>query len=98
MTAFLQSIGYSQWILTVLLALPLTTAARAGRRGTAVAALALALIVVGEVRWAKEKTPELFGGDPAGETRARDAAAAWLASTGRPDDVLLGYEPVFLRA
>ncbi len=44
------------------------------------------------------KTPELFDGDPAGEARARDAAAAWLATTSRPDDVLLGYEPVFLRA
>lgn len=83
---------------SVLVALPLATAARTGRRGAAVAALALVVIVVGEVRWANQKTPELFSGDPAGETRARDAAAAWLASTGRPDDILLGYEPVFLRA
>jgi hypothetical protein len=83
---------------SVLLALPLTTAARAGRRWAAMAALALVLIVVGEVRWANEKTPEFFGGDPLGETRARDAAATWLASTSRPDDILLGYEPVFLRA
>jgi len=50
------------------------------------------------VRWAHTKTPELFDGDPPGEAAARDAAAAWLATTSRRDDVLLGYEPVFLRA
>jgi hypothetical protein len=83
---------------TVLLALPLTALARRGTAFVAMAAVAAALIVVGDVRWAHAKTPELFDGDPAGEARARDAAAAWLASTSRPDDVLLGYEPVFLRA
>jgi hypothetical protein len=83
---------------TVLLALPLTTLARRGTAFVAVAAAAAALIVVGDVRWAHAKTPELFDGDPPGEAHARDAAAAWLASTSRRDDVLLGYEPVFLRA
>jgi hypothetical protein len=83
---------------TVLLALPLTTLARRGTAFVAVAAAAAVLVVVGDVRWAHAKTPELFDGDPAGEAHARDAAAAWLASTSRRDDVLLGYEPVFLRA
>jgi hypothetical protein len=83
---------------SVLLALPLTTLARRGTAFVAVAAAAAVLIVVGDVRWAHAKTAELFDGDPAGEARARDAAATWLASTSRPDDVLLGYEPVFLRA
>jgi hypothetical protein len=83
---------------TVLLALPLTTLARRGTALVAVAAAAAVLIVVGDVRWAHTKTPELFDGDPAAEARARDAAATWLASTSRPDDILLGYEPVFLRA
>ena len=82
----------------VLLALPLTTLARRGTAFGAVAAAAAVVIVVGNVRWAHAKTPELFDGDPAGEARARDAAATWLASTSRPDDVLLGYEPVFMRA
>ena len=83
---------------SVLLALPLVTLARANAAATAVALAAGVLIVVGEVRWAHAKTPELFDGDPAGEAHARDAAAAWLATTSRRDDVLLGYEPVFLRA
>lgn len=83
---------------SVLLALPLTTLARRGTAFVAVAAALAAVIVVGNVRWAHTKTPELFDGDPPGEARARDAAATWLASTSRSDDVLLGYAPVFLRA
>jgi hypothetical protein len=83
---------------SVLLALPLVTLARAGARYAAVAAVIGVVVIVGEVRWAHAKTPELIDGDPAGEAHARDQAAAWLASTSRPDDVLLGYEPVFLRA
>jgi 4-amino-4-deoxy-L-arabinose transferase-like glycosyltransferase len=63
-----------------------------------VAVGAVALLLVGEVRWAHEKTPPLFDGDPPGETQARNSAASWLAATARPDDVLLGYEPIYLRA
>jgi hypothetical protein len=83
---------------SVLLALPLVTFARVGLPYAAIALAVALLVVVAEVRWAHAKTPELLDGDPAGEAHARDAAAAWLASTSRPDDVLLGYEPVFLRA
>jgi hypothetical protein len=83
---------------SVLLALPLTTVARVGLPYAAIALAVGVLVVVAEVRWAHTKTPELLDGDPPGEAHARDAAAAWLASTSRPDDVLLGYEPVFLRA
>ena len=83
---------------SVLLALPLTTLGRRGTGLAVVAAATAAVIVVGDVRWAHAKTPELFDGVPAGEGRARDAAATWLATTSRPDDILLGYEPVFLRA
>jgi hypothetical protein len=83
---------------SVLLALPLAAAAQRSAALAALAAVVATVIVVGEVRWAHTKTPELFDGDPQGEAHARDAAAAWLASTSRRDDVLLGYEPVFLRA
>src|SRR5438477_2619507 len=85
-------------LYSTLLALPLVSFARLGVPAAAVAAVALVVIVVGEVRWAHEKTPQLFDGNPSSQVRARDAAAAWLASTGRSDDVLLGYEPVFLLA
>ena len=62
------------------------------------AAAVVALLVVGEVRWADRKTPPLFHGDPVTQQRARADAADWLATTGRRDDVLLGYEPVYLAA
>ena len=84
---------------SLLLALPLTELARVRPPVTLALALgALTLLVAGEVRAAHEKTPALFDGDPPGERPARDAAAAWLASTAKADDVLLGYEPVYLRA
>jgi uncharacterized membrane protein len=84
---------------SVLLALPIVALGRLRPRLTAVLALvAVAVLLVGEVRWADRKTPLLFDGDPPGEALARASAAAWLASTARPDDLLLGYEPVYLTA
>jgi hypothetical protein len=84
---------------SVLLAVPLVAVGRMRPPLTAaVAVAAIAVLLVGEARWAHRKTPPLFDGDPPGETQARDAAAAWLASSSRPNDVLLGYEPVYLRA
>ncbi len=69
-----------------------------GRRGTALAAAAVAAALAAEVGWAWHKTPELFRGDPQARVSARDSAAAWLAAGARPGDVLFGYEPVFLLA
>jgi hypothetical protein len=84
---------------STLLATPLAALARLRPPVTLVAtAVVVAVLVVGEVRWADEKTPPLFHGDPPGEAVARDQAAGWLAADARPDDVLLGYEPVYLRA
>jgi hypothetical protein len=84
---------------SIALALPLVEIGRLRPPLTAVVAVgAVALLLVGEVRWAHEKTPPLFDGDPAGEAQARSSAASWLASTARADDILLGYEPIYLRA
>ncbi len=84
---------------SVLLAVPLVELGRrGGRLAPAVAVAGVAVLLVGEVRWTHEKTPPIFDGDPPRETQARDAAGAWLASTSRPSDVLLGYEPVYLAA
>jgi hypothetical protein len=77
---------------SMLLAVPLVALPRV------LAVVAVAALVCGELLWANDKTPQLFRGDPAGEAHARDAAAAWLVANGRRDDVLLGYEPVYLRA
>jgi hypothetical protein len=84
---------------SIALALPLVVLARLRPPLTTVLAVAaVGVLIVGEVRWAHRKTPPLFDGDPAGETHARNSAASWLASTARADDVLLGYEPIYLRA
>ena len=84
---------------SVLVAAPIVELGRrGGRAGPALALIAVAVLLTGEVRWAHEKTPPLFDGDPPGEAQARDAAAAWLAATYRSSDVLLGYEPVYLQA
>ena len=84
---------------SVLVAAPIVELARrGGRAGPALALIAVAVLLTGEVRWAHEKTPPLFDGDPPGEAHARDEAGAWLAATYRSSDVLLGYEPVYLQA
>ncbi len=84
---------------STLLAVPLAALGRLRPPVTLAATAALvAVLVVGEARWAEEKTPPLFKGDPPGEAAARDQAARWLAQGSRPDDVLFGYEPVYLRA
>jgi hypothetical protein len=59
---------------------------------------ALALVLAAEVAWAWHKTPALFEGESAARIEAREAASAWLAETARPDDVLFGYDPLFLGA
>ncbi len=67
-------------------------------RRTAIAAPLLVVLVALEVAWAWHRTPELFEGESQAETLARDDAGRWLAATSEPDDVLHGYNPVFLAA
>ena len=62
------------------------------------AGVALAALVAGEVAWGFDRTPWLYEGEPAARTEARAAAAEWLARRTRSDDVLLGYEPIYLDA
>lgn len=78
----------------VCVAVPVAGAAR--RYGWSLAAAIVLAASVAEVAWAWDKTPELFTGEPAARAEARAAASGWLARTGRPDDVLLGYDPVFV--
>jgi 4-amino-4-deoxy-L-arabinose transferase-like glycosyltransferase len=76
----------------------LDLARRQPHAGPALAIVGLALLLGSQVAWARERTPPLFTGEASAAVRARKAAAAWLARTERPDDVLFGYEPVYLRA
>jgi hypothetical protein len=59
--------------------------------------LAGALVAV-ELAWAVDRTPELFRGESGAAEASRSHAADWLAATARPDDVLHGFNPVFLAA
>jgi hypothetical protein len=78
-----------------LVALGLIEVAR-GR--LAVLVVATTALVAAEVAWGWDKTPQLYEGEPAARIAAREAASAWLASDARSDDVLFGYEPVYLGA
>ncbi|HEY6018282.1 MAG TPA: glycosyltransferase family 39 protein [Gaiellaceae bacterium] len=67
-------------------------------RVPALAAVAALALCYGEVEWGWQKTPELFRGEPLIRVDARESASAWLAGLLRPNDVLLGYDPLFLGA
>jgi hypothetical protein len=70
-----------------------------GRRwAPALVALGIALLLSGEVAWGWHRTPWMYAGEPTVRKDARERAAAWLAATSRPDDVLFGYEPLYLDA
>jgi hypothetical protein len=68
------------------------------RAAPALALVALAALVALEVAWGHHKTPLLFRGEAPARVHARDAASDWLAATGRPDDILFGYDPLYLGA
>ena len=55
-------------------------------------------IVALEVSWAWHRTAPLFTWEPDQRQAARAEASRWLAASSRPDDVLFGYEPLFLGA
>jgi hypothetical protein len=79
------------------LALPLVRLARS-RVPLALPLAALVVISLGalEVAWGLHKTPLLYKGEQEARVAARDAASSWLAATSRPDDLLFGYDPLFL--
>jgi hypothetical protein len=84
---------------STMVAAPLVGLGRLRPPATVALAVAAAVVLlVGEVRWAEQKTPQLFDGDTPSKAEARAKAAEWLNARSRPDDVLFGYEPVYLVA
>jgi hypothetical protein len=67
-------------------------------RHPALVAVVVAALCAGELHFAWQRAPELFRAEPPIRESAREAASSWLAATARPDDVLLGYDPLFLGA
>ncbi len=70
---------------------------RPGRWQLVGAAAVLALVPL-ELQWGHSKTPALYDGERAKRVEAREGASALLARVSRPDDVLLGFDPLFLQA
>ncbi len=62
------------------------------------APVVLAVLVVAQVSWAWHKNSALFEWEPDARQAARAEASTWLAATSRPDDVLFGFEPIYLGA
>ena len=56
------------------------------------------MLATAQVAWAWDETPALFEWEPDARQEARAEASAYLASTSRPDDVLFGFEPLYLGA
>jgi Dolichyl-phosphate-mannose-protein mannosyltransferase len=84
---------------STMLAAPLVRLGRIRPPATAaIAFAAVGVLLVGEVLWADRKTPELFDGDTPTKAQARTQAAEWLTARSRPDDVLFGFEPIYLAA
>jgi len=86
------------FVLTVVAAGIVRTTRPLGRYAPAAAVVVVAGLVVLEGAWGWHETPDLYRGEPSARVAARDAASAWLAGTSRPDDVLFGYDPLFLQA
>lgn len=76
----------------------LAVGAGLARLGRVWGAAALAVLVVAQVAWTWDRTPELFEWEPDVRQEARAGAAAYIAGTAGRDDVLLGYDPLYLQA
>ena len=76
----------------------LAVAAGLARLGRTWGLAALSALVVAQVAWAWDRTPELFEWEADARQEARAEAAAYLAATTKPNDVLLGYDPLFIQA
>src|SRR5512132_72663 len=68
------------------------------RARTPVLVGSLVLLMAAEVAWGWDKTAPLYKGESSTRVEAREAASAWLARHARADDVLFGYEPLYLGA
>jgi hypothetical protein len=82
-------------LFAIALAVSIT---RIGRRAPVIAVAVVAALVVADVSWAWHRTSPLFDWEPDARQAARAEAEAWLAATSRSDDVLFGYEPLYLGA
>lgn len=83
---------FAMLVATGILRLARLTGSAAPR----IAALTTVGLAVAAIAWGWHSTPTLYRGEPPKREQAREAAVAWLTATTRPDDVLFGYDPLFL--
>jgi hypothetical protein len=76
----------------------LAVGAGVARLGRVWGTAALATLVVAQLAWTWDRTPELFEWEPDVRQEARADAAVYVAATTASDDVLLGYDPLYLQA
>jgi Dolichyl-phosphate-mannose-protein mannosyltransferase len=76
----------------------LAVGAGLARLGRVWGSAALAALVVAQLAWTWDRTPELFEWEPDVRQEARADAAAYVAATIGSNDVLLGYDPLYLQA
>lgn len=86
------------FLLPLFAVLTATGIVRLTRRAPQVGALLVVGLVVAQVSWAWHRTSPLFEWEPDARQAARKQAEDYLAATSRPDDVLFGYEPLYLGA
>lgn len=86
------------FLLPLFAVLTATGIVRLTRRAPQVGALLVVGLVVAQVSWAWHRTSPLFEWEPDARQAARMQAEDYLAATSRPDDVLFGYEPLYLGA
>ena len=66
------------------------------RRSVPLLVAAVVVLAGAELAWGWDKTAPLYKGEPASRVEARKEASEWLAQRARKDDVLFGYEPLYL--
>lgn len=76
----------------------LAVAAGIARLGRVWSTAVVAALVAAQLAWAWDRTPELFEWEPDARREARAEAAAYIAASVEPRDVLLGYDPLYLQA
>jgi hypothetical protein len=68
------------------------------RAAPVVAAVVILALLPAEIAWGVHRTPELYRGEASAHVKYRQEASAYLASVAQPNDVLFGYEPLYLEA
>jgi hypothetical protein len=71
---------------------------RVCRRLPVLAVAAVAGMIAVQIGWVSHRTPGFLKGEPPARVAARTDASAWLARTSQADDVLFGYDPLYLGA